>query len=81
MQDAAVAIRAHATRCPYLRGPKQADDAQDGWDVTGDTFLADPKGDLQITARNDDMFVDAAQACPLQEQVKAAIAPCKFPCA
>ena len=68
------------TGCPYLSGAKQADDAQDGWDVTGGTILADAKGDLQITARNDDLVVEAPHVWTLREHMRSAIAPCEFTC-
>jgi 2-aminobenzoate-CoA ligase len=117
------------TGCRYLADERQARYAQNGWNVTGDTYLRDADGYFWYQARSDDMIVSAgyniagpeveaallthpdvvecgvvAAPCPergnivkayvvlregvagsdalakaLQEHVKAAIAPYKYP--
>jgi len=117
------------TGCRYLADPRQSRYVQDGWNLTGDTFVQDEDGYFWFLARSDDMIVsagyniagpeveeallshptvrecgvvgapdpergqivkayvvlkdghapDAAMAKALQEHVKAAIAPYKYP--
>ncbi|KZY37139.1 2-aminobenzoate-CoA ligase [Roseovarius sp. HI0049] len=45
------------TGCRYLADDRQADYVQDGWNITGDTFVMDEGGYLHFAARNDDMIV------------------------
>jgi 2-aminobenzoate-CoA ligase len=47
------------TGCRYLYGHRQADYVQDGWNITGDTFVQDEDGRFRFAARNDDMIVSA----------------------
>ncbi|CRL13488.1 AMP-binding protein [Phaeobacter italicus] len=45
--------------CRYLADERQAEYVQDGWNVTGDSFVMDSDGYLHFAARNDDMIVSA----------------------
>lgn len=47
------------TGCRYLADPRQAVYVQDGWNITGDTFVEDADGYLWYQARTDDMIVSA----------------------
>ena len=47
------------TGCRYLNDPRQASYAQDGWNITGDTFRQDEDGYFYYQARSDDMIVSA----------------------
>lgn len=47
------------TGCRYLFGERQTDYVQDGWNITGDTFVQDEDGYLHFAARNDDMILSA----------------------
>ncbi|WP_299672675.1 AMP-binding protein [uncultured Roseobacter sp.] len=47
------------TGCRYLADDRQSNYVQDGWNVTGDTFVMDDDGYLHFAARNDDMIVSA----------------------
>ena len=47
------------TGCRYLADDRQAAYVQHGWNITGDTFLADEDGYLYFVARNDDMIVSS----------------------
>jgi 2-aminobenzoate-CoA ligase len=47
------------TGCRYLADPRQKNYVQDGWNVTGDTYLRDADGYYWYQARNDDMIVSA----------------------
>lgn len=47
------------TGCRYLADARQADYVQDGWNITGDTFVMDADGYLHFAARNDDMIVSS----------------------
>ncbi|MCB1387863.1 MAG: AMP-binding protein [Rhodobacteraceae bacterium] len=47
------------TGCRYLHGDRQREYVQDGWNITGDTFVMDPDGYFHFAARNDDMIVSA----------------------
>jgi 2-aminobenzoate-CoA ligase len=117
------------TGCRYLDDPRQAQYVQNGWNITGDTYIQDADGYFWYQARSDDMIVsagyniagpevevallthpavrecavvgtpdaergmvvtahvvlhdghrgDAAMAQALQDHVKAAIAPYKYP--
>jgi 2-aminobenzoate-CoA ligase len=117
------------TGCRYLADERQSKYVQDGWNVTGDTYLMDEDGYFWYQARSDDMIIsagyniagpeieaallthaavaecgvvgapdedrgqivkayvvlragqngDAAMTRALQEHVKAAIAPYKYP--
>ena len=47
------------TGCRYLFGERQAEYVQDGWNITGDTFVQDEEGYFHFAARNDDMILSA----------------------
>ncbi len=47
------------TGCRYLADARQADYVQDGWNVTGDTYVQDADGYFWYQARSDDMIVSA----------------------
>ena len=58
------------TGCRYLADPRQADYVQNGWNITGDTFIRDSEGYFWYQARNDDMIVSSGYniAGPAVEQ-------------
>ncbi|MGH3372055.1 MAG: AMP-binding enzyme, partial [Nocardioidaceae bacterium] len=45
------------TGCRYLADPRQQVYVQDGWNVTGDTFVRDADGYFWYQARSDDMII------------------------
>ncbi|MGH8867264.1 MAG: AMP-binding protein [Actinomycetes bacterium] len=45
------------TGCRYLADPRQAVYVQDGWNITGDTYLRDEAGYFWYQARSDDMII------------------------
>ena len=47
------------TGCRYLADARQAKYVQDGWNVTGDTYLMDADGYFWYQARSDDMIISA----------------------
>lgn len=47
------------TGCRYLADPRQRVYVQDGWNITGDTFVRDRDGYFWYQARSDDMIVSA----------------------
>ena len=47
------------TGCRYLRGERQAEYVQGGWNISGDTFWKDKEGYFHFAARNDDMIVSS----------------------
>ncbi|PTX01679.1 AMP-binding protein [Pararhodobacter aggregans] len=47
------------TGCRYLYGDRQGEYVQNGWNITGDTFVMDHDGYFHFAARNDDMIVSA----------------------
>jgi 2-aminobenzoate-CoA ligase len=47
------------TGCRYLADPRQLQYVQDGWNITGDTYLMDADGYFWYQARSDDMIVSA----------------------
>jgi acyl-coenzyme A synthetase/AMP-(fatty) acid ligase len=47
------------TGCRYLADKRQRQYVQDGWNVTGDTYLMDDDGYFWYQARSDDMIVSA----------------------
>ncbi len=59
------------TGCRYLSDPRQADYVQNGWNVTGDTYIRDDDGYLWYQARSDDMIISSGYniAGPEIEQV------------
>ncbi len=47
------------TGCRYLADDRQGRYVQHGWNITGDTFVADEEGYFRYLARNDDMIVSS----------------------
>lgn len=47
------------TGCRYLADPRQARYVENGWNVTGDTYVRDEDGYFWYQARSDDMIVSA----------------------
>lgn len=47
------------TGCRYLADPRQAAYVQNGWNITGDTYVRDSDGYFWYQARNDDMIVSS----------------------
>jgi 2-aminobenzoate-CoA ligase len=47
------------TGCRYLADTRQQVYVQDGWNITGDTFVMDEDGYLLFAARNDDMIISS----------------------
>ncbi|HIC65320.1 MAG TPA: 2-aminobenzoate-CoA ligase [Paracoccus sp.] len=47
------------TGCRYLHGERQAEYVQDGWNITGDSFMCDDDGYFHFVARNDDVIVSS----------------------
>ena len=47
------------TGCRYLNDPRQAAYVQQGWNITGDTFVQDEDGYFWYRARSDDMIVSS----------------------
>jgi 2-aminobenzoate-CoA ligase len=69
------------TGCRYLADPRQSVYVRDGWNLTGDTFVADEHGYFRYQARSDDMIVSSGYniAGPEVEEVlltHAAVAEC-----
>ena len=47
------------TGCRYLADPRQHLYAEDGWNITGDTFVRDEDGYFWYRARSDDMIISS----------------------
>jgi 2-aminobenzoate-CoA ligase len=47
------------TGCRYLGDRRQADYVQQGWNITGDTYIKDADGYFRYQARSDDMIISA----------------------
>jgi 2-aminobenzoate-CoA ligase len=47
------------TGCRYLADPRQANYVQNGWNITGDTYVMDEGGWFWYQARSDDMIISA----------------------
>jgi 2-aminobenzoate-CoA ligase len=47
------------TGCRYLADKRQLQYVQDGWNITGDTYLMDEDGYFWYQARSDDMIVSS----------------------
>jgi 2-aminobenzoate-CoA ligase len=45
--------------CRYLDDPRQRNYVEDGWNITGDTFIEDEEGYFWYQARSDDMIISA----------------------
>ncbi|KMW58257.1 Acyl-coenzyme A synthetase/AMP-(fatty) acid ligase [Candidatus Rhodobacter oscarellae] len=47
------------TGCRYLKGERQGEYVQDGWNISGDAFWQDEEGYFHFAARNDDMIISS----------------------
>jgi 2-aminobenzoate-CoA ligase len=47
------------TGCRYLRGERQDEYVQNGWNISGDTFWQDADGYFHFAARNDDIIISS----------------------
>ena len=47
------------TGCRYLKGERQREYVQNGWNISGDTFWMDDDGYFHFAARNDDIIVSS----------------------
>ena len=47
------------TGCRYLGDKRQSEYVQNGWNVTGDTYIKDADGYFRYQARSDDMIISA----------------------
>jgi len=47
------------TGCRYLGGQRQEEYVQNGWNISGDTFVQDEAGYFHFAARNDDIIVSS----------------------
>ena len=47
------------TGCRYLGDKRQIEYVQNGWNVTGDTYIKDADGYFRYQARSDDMIISA----------------------
>jgi 2-aminobenzoate-CoA ligase len=47
------------TGCRYLAGDRQGTYVQNGWNLTGDTFVRDAEGYFWLQARSDDMIISS----------------------
>ena len=47
------------TGCRYLGGERQKEYVQNGWNISGDTFVQDENGYFYFAARNDDMILSS----------------------
>lgn len=47
------------TGCRYLGGQRQEEYVQNGWNISGDTFVQDEDGYFHFAARNDDIIVSS----------------------
>jgi 2-aminobenzoate-CoA ligase len=47
------------TGCRYLSDPRQRKYVQDGWNITGDTYIRDADGYYWFQARSDDMIISS----------------------
>ena len=61
------------TGCRYLADDRQAVYVQDGWNVTGDTYVQDEDGYLWYQARSDDMIISAGYNIAAPEVEEALI--------
>ncbi|WP_332683591.1 benzoate-CoA ligase family protein [Bosea sp. (in: a-proteobacteria)] len=76
------------TGCRYLADPRQARYVENGWNITGDTYLRDADGYFWYQARSDDMIVSAGyniagpevEACLLIHEAVAECGVVGAPC-
>ncbi|MEV7279204.1 AMP-binding protein [Streptomyces sp. NPDC093111] len=45
--------------CRYLADPRQTEYVQEGWNITGDTYVREPGGYFRYVSRADDMIISA----------------------
>ncbi|MGB5837478.1 MAG: AMP-binding protein [Albidovulum sp.] len=64
------------TGCRYLADERQASYVQNGWNITGDTFVQTEDGYFHFAARNDDMIVSAGYNIAGPEVEAALLAHC-----
>ncbi|AHH96813.1 AMP-binding protein [Kutzneria albida] len=70
------------TGCRYLADERQLEYVQDGWNITGDTYLRDAEGYYWYQARSDDMIISAGYNIAPAEVEDALLAhPCVAECA
>jgi 2-aminobenzoate-CoA ligase len=62
------------TGCRYLADPRQELYVQNGWNITGDTFIRDEGGWFWYQARSDDMIVSSGYNIAGPEVEEAALA-------
>ncbi|KQX66850.1 2-aminobenzoate-CoA ligase [Angustibacter sp. Root456] len=62
------------TGCRYLADPRQSVYVQDGWNVTGDTYLQDDDGYFWYQARSDDMIISSGYNIAAPEVEEALMA-------
>jgi 2-aminobenzoate-CoA ligase len=62
------------TGCRYLNDPRQSTYVQNGWNLTGDTFVQDADGYFFYQARNDDMIISSGYNIAGPEVEEALIA-------
>ncbi|HEX3004928.1 MAG TPA: AMP-binding protein, partial [Angustibacter sp.] len=62
------------TGCRYLADPRQAVYVQNGWNVTGDTYLQDEDGYFWYQARSDDMIISSGYNIAAPEVEEALMA-------
>lgn len=62
------------TGCRYLADARQRAYVQDGWNITGDTFVQDADGYFWYQARNDDMIVSSGYNIAAPEVEEALLA-------
>lgn len=76
------------TGCRYLADTRQANYVQNGWNITGDTYLRDGDGYFWYQARSDDMIISAGyniagpevEACLLMHEAVAECGVVGAPC-
>jgi len=76
------------TGCRYLADSRQARYVENGWNITGDTYLRDTDGYFWYQARSDDMIVSAGyniagpevEACLLTHEAVAECGVVGAPC-
>ena len=62
------------TGCRYLADARQTTYVQDGWNITGDTYMVDADGYYHYQARSDDMIISAGYNIAAPEVEEALLA-------
>jgi 2-aminobenzoate-CoA ligase len=62
------------TGCRYLDDPRQATYVQNGWNLTGDTYVRDDEGYFWYQARSDDMIISSGYNIAAPEVEEALLA-------